>query len=49
MCQNPEIEKFMNQTDWKEDTFLETEEQHSPANISHTNTPQVKLEKRDRK
>jgi hypothetical protein len=46
---NPEIEKFMSQTDWKEDTLLEIEEQHSPSNISHTNTPQVKIEKRDRK
>ena len=43
---NPEIEKFMNQTDWKENTRFKTEEQPSPANISHTNTPQVQVEKR---
>jgi hypothetical protein len=46
---NPEIEKFMNQTDWQENTLLETEEQPSPANISHTSTPQVTTEKRARK
>jgi hypothetical protein len=42
----PEIEKLMNQIDWQENTLLEREEQPSPANISHTNTPQVKIEKK---
>jgi hypothetical protein len=34
----PEIENFMNHTNWQENTLLEIEEQPSPANISHTNT-----------
>jgi len=45
----PEIENFMNQTEWQENTLLETKEHLSPANISHTNTPQVQTEKRARK
>jgi len=36
-----EIEKFKNQTEWQENTLLETTEQPSPTNISHTNTPYV--------
>jgi hypothetical protein len=45
----PEIEKFMNQTEWEENTLIDTEQQSSPANISHTSTPQVQAEKRARK
>jgi len=33
----------MNQTEWKENTLLEIEEQPPHVNISHTNTPQVKI------
>jgi hypothetical protein len=42
----PEIEKFMNQTEWEENTLLKIEQQPSPSNISHTSTPQVQVEKR---
>jgi hypothetical protein len=46
--QNPEIEKFMNQADWQENTLLEIEE--PPLfTTSHTITPQVQTEKRARK
>ena len=44
----PEIEKFMNQTKWQENTLLDTEQQPSPASISHINTPQVQADKRAR-
>jgi hypothetical protein len=39
--QNPEVEKYMNQTEWKDNTSLETKEQPSPVTASHTNTPQM--------
>jgi hypothetical protein len=45
----PEIENFINQTDWQENTLLETKEQPSPTNISHTSTPHVQKEKRSKK
>jgi hypothetical protein len=45
----PKVEKYMNWTEWQENTLMKTEEQPSPANISHTNTPQVQTEKRARK
>jgi hypothetical protein len=45
----PEIEKFMNQTEWEENTLLDTEQQPPPASISQTTTPQVPVEKRPRK
>jgi hypothetical protein len=38
--QKPEVEKYMNQTKWQENTLLETEEQPAPVIVSHTNTPQ---------
>jgi hypothetical protein len=44
-----EVEKYMNRTCWKENTLLEIEEQPPPITLSHTNTPQVKIEKRARK
>jgi hypothetical protein len=47
--QKPEVEKYMNQTEWQENTLLETEEQPAPVIASHTNTPQKKAEKRSRK
>jgi hypothetical protein len=47
--QKPEVEKYMNQTEWQENTLLETEEQPPPVTASHTNTPQMKTEKRERK
>jgi hypothetical protein len=37
----------MNQTEWKENTLLETKEKPSPMTASHTNTPQNKIEKRE--
>jgi hypothetical protein len=45
----PEVEKYMNQTDWQENTLLETKEQPPPVTASHTNTPQIQTEKRERK
>jgi hypothetical protein len=45
----PEIEKFMNQTQWEENTLIDTEPQSSPAIFSQTTTPQVPVEKRPRK
>jgi hypothetical protein len=44
-----EIEKFMNQTQWEENTLIDTEPQSSPASFSQTTTPQVPVEKRPRK
>ena len=45
----PEVEKFMNQTEWEENTLLDTEQQPPPSSISHTTNPQVPVEKRPRK
>ena len=45
----PEIEKFMNQTKWEEETVLDIEQQYPPASISQTTTPQALAEKRPRK
>jgi hypothetical protein len=47
--QKPEVEKYMNQTEWQENTFLETKEQPLPVTASHTNTPQIQTKKRARK
>jgi len=47
--QKPEVENFMNQTDWKENTLLKTEEEPPLVTASHTSTPQVQIEKRARK
>jgi hypothetical protein len=47
--QKPEVEKYMNQIEWKEDTLLETEEELALVTASHTNTPQKKKDKRERK
>jgi hypothetical protein len=47
--QRPEVEKYMNQTEWQENTLQEPEEQPAPVTTSHTNTPQNKVEKRSRK
>jgi len=44
-----EVEKYMNQADWQENTFLETEENPPPVTASHTKTPQVQIEKKTRK
>jgi hypothetical protein len=44
-----EVDKYMNHSEWQENTLLEIEEEPSPINISHTNTPQVQIEKRARK
>jgi hypothetical protein len=49
MCLNLKIEKYMNQTEWEENTLLDIEQHPSPAIISQTNTPQVPVEKRPRK
>jgi len=35
----PDIDKFMNHTEWEENTPIDTEQQPSPAIISQTNTP----------
>jgi hypothetical protein len=45
----PEIEKFMNQTEWEENTLIDTEQQLLSASISQTTTPQAPAEKRPRK
>ena len=42
-----EVEKYMNQIDWQENTLLETEEQPSPVTASHTRTPQIQTKKRE--
>jgi hypothetical protein len=47
--QKPEVEKYMNQTEWQENNLLEMKEQPAPIAASHTNTPQKKIEKRARK
>jgi len=44
-----EIENFMNQIEWQENTLLDTKKQPSPSNISHTITPQVQAEKTAKK
>jgi hypothetical protein len=45
----PEIEKFMNQTEWEVNTLEDTEQQSPPAIFSQTTTPQIPKEKRPRK
>jgi hypothetical protein len=46
----PEIEKYVNQKEWEENTLVDTEQQESPSvSISHTITPQVPKERRPRK
>jgi hypothetical protein len=45
----PEIEKFMNQSEWEVNTLEEAEQQSPPTIISQTTTPQVPKEKRPRK
>jgi hypothetical protein len=47
--QKPEVEKYMYQTKWQENTLLETEEQPPPVTASHINTPQIQTKKRARK
>jgi hypothetical protein len=47
--QRPEVERYMNQTKWQENTLQELEQQLSPVTASHTNTPQNQVEKRSRK
>jgi hypothetical protein len=47
--QKPEVEKYMNQIEWQENTLLETKEKHAPITASHTNTPQNQVEKISRK
>jgi hypothetical protein len=44
----PEVEKYMNQTEWQEKTLLETKEQPAPVPASHNNTPQMKTKNRAR-
>jgi type IV secretory pathway TrbF-like protein len=39
---NMEVDIYMNQTEWKENTLLETKEKTSLITASHTNTPQKK-------
>jgi hypothetical protein len=45
----PEIEKFMNQIKWEDNTLIDTEKKSPPASISYTTTPQVQVEKRPKK
>jgi hypothetical protein len=45
----PEIEKFMNQTEWEVNTLEEVEQQSPSVIISQTTTPQIPKEKRPRK
>jgi hypothetical protein len=45
----PEIEKFVNQTEWEVNTLEEVEQQSPSVIISQTTTPQVPKEKRPRK
>jgi hypothetical protein len=45
----PEIEKYVNQTEWEVNTLEDTEQQSPLTMISQTTTPQVPKEKRPRK
>jgi hypothetical protein len=46
----PEIENYVNQKEWEENTLVDTEPQESPSvSFSLTTTPQVPKEKRPRK
>jgi hypothetical protein len=45
----PKVEKFMNQTEWEENTLIDIEQHPYPSIISQKNTPQVPVEKRPRK
>jgi hypothetical protein len=45
----PEIEKFMNKTEWEVKTLEDLEQQPPSASVSQTITPQVPAEKRTRK
>jgi hypothetical protein len=45
----PEIEKFVNQTEWEVNTLEDIEQQSPLAMISQTTTPQVPKEKIPRK
>ena len=45
----PEIEKFMNQTEWEMNTLGDSEQQPPSTSVSQTITPQVSAEKRPRK
>jgi hypothetical protein len=45
----PEIERFMNHTEWEEKNLLYIEQQPSTSIISHTGNPQVQEEKRPKK
>jgi hypothetical protein len=47
--QRPEVERYMNQAEWQENTLQEPEEQPISVTTSQTNTPQKKAEKRSRK
>jgi hypothetical protein len=44
----PEIEKFVNQTEWEPNTLVETEQQDLSVIVSQTTTPQAPKEKRPR-
>jgi hypothetical protein len=44
-----EIKKFMNQTEWEENTLKNTDKHLPSTNISLTNTPQEPTEKRPKK
>jgi hypothetical protein len=46
--QRPEIERYMNQTEWEVNTLQEEEEQHVSMTTSNTITPQRQAEKRSR-
>jgi hypothetical protein len=45
----PEIEKFMNQTEWEVNTLEDAEQQSPPTIFSQTTTPHIPKEKRPRK
>jgi hypothetical protein len=46
----PEIEKYVNQTEWEANTLVDIEQQEAPSvSFSQTNTPQIQKEKRPRK
>jgi hypothetical protein len=47
--QRPEVERYMNQDEWEENTLQEPEEQPISITTSQTTTPQKKAEKRSRK
>jgi hypothetical protein len=47
--QRPEVERYMNWTEWQENTLQEPEEKPSLVSTSHTNTPQKQVEKRQGK